>query len=305
MHYYNNLLYVNHGLDKDKSGLKQALSLAYNNDARLTVLVIGVPFPKEYSDHQKYYEESTIRQTQKFIENVKAEMSIKDKVLNVSTEIIMSERPAVDILKFASKNDHDLIIKSIENTDKKSGFKALDMNLLRKSPVEVWLCRPINNRHEKIKVAVAIDPERQEESTEDLSHKMLKVSMFFANACSKKLHVISCWDYVYESYLNQNEWLKVSEADLSATVASVKDAHLSKLESLIENAKIDSSQTHIHHIRGNPEDKIPEVVQENDIDILVMGTVGRTGIKGFIFGNTAENIMQNLTCSLVAFKPKE
>lgn len=34
-----------------------------------------------------------------------------------------------------------------------------------------------------------------------------------------------------------------------------------------------------------------------------MGTVARTGIPGFIIGNTAENILQKIDCSLLALKP--
>lgn len=45
------------------------------------------------------------------------------------------------------------------------------------------------------------------------------------------------------------------------------------------------------------------VTQEN-IDILVMGTLARTGIAGFVIGNTAENIVQSIECSLVALKPE-
>lgn len=40
------------------------------------------------------------------------------------------------------------------------------------------------------------------------------------------------------------------------------------------------------------------------MDILVMGTVARTGIPGFIIGNTAENVFQKLSCSLMALKPQ-
>jgi len=34
-----------------------------------------------------------------------------------------------------------------------------------------------------------------------------------------------------------------------------------------------------------------------------MGTVARTGIQGFIMGNTAENILNQLDCSVLAVKP--
>ena len=60
----------------------------------------------------------------------------------------------------------------------------------------------------------------------------------------------------------------------------------------------------IHHIHGKPDEKIPESVDEQEIDVLVMGTLARTGISGFVIGNTAENILQSINCSLVALKPE-
>jgi len=36
----------------------------------------------------------------------------------------------------------------------------------------------------------------------------------------------------------------------------------------------------------------------------VMGTVVRSGIPGFFFGNTAEKILNRLDCSVLALKPK-
>jgi nucleotide-binding universal stress UspA family protein len=50
-------------------------------------------------------------------------------------------------------------------------------------------------------------------------------------------------------------------------------------------------------------DKTPESIK-SQIDILIMGTVARTGISGFIIGNTAENILQKIDCSLLALKPQ-
>ena len=61
----------------------------------------------------------------------------------------------------------------------------------------------------------------------------------------------------------------------------------------------------IHHHRGQADKLIPDFVADHDIDILVMGTVARTGIPGFIIGNTAENIVQELSCSLLALKPDD
>jgi nucleotide-binding universal stress UspA family protein len=34
-----------------------------------------------------------------------------------------------------------------------------------------------------------------------------------------------------------------------------------------------------------------------------MGTVARTGISGFVMGNTAETILSQIDCSVLAIKP--
>lgn len=38
-----------------------------------------------------------------------------------------------------------------------------------------------------------------------------------------------------------------------------------------------------------------KVIREEKIDVLVMGTVARTGSPGFIIGNTAESVVQQLS----------
>ena len=39
------------------------------------------------------------------------------------------------------------------------------------------------------------------------------------------------------------------------------------------------------------------------MDLVVMGTVSRTGIPGLLIGDTAEVILNNLECSVLAVKP--
>ena len=48
---------------------------------------------------------------------------------------------------------------------------------------------------------------------------------------------------------------------------------------------------------------LPEAVRRLDADLLVMGTVGRSGIPGLLIGNTAEDVLNAVDCSLLAVKP--
>lgn len=64
-----------------------------------------------------------------------------------------------------------------------------------------------------------------------------------------------------------------------------------------------SPQTHI--IQGYPDQELPKFANEIDADLMVMGTVARSGVAGVIIGNTAETILSQLKCSVLAVKPIE
>jgi nucleotide-binding universal stress UspA family protein len=40
------------------------------------------------------------------------------------------------------------------------------------------------------------------------------------------------------------------------------------------------------------------------VDVIVMGTVCRTGVAGFFIGNTAEKILNQVECSVLTVKPE-
>ena len=48
---------------------------------------------------------------------------------------------------------------------------------------------------------------------------------------------------------------------------------------------------------------IPGFAQKERVELIIMGTVGRTGISGFFIGNTAEAILGRVDCSVLAVKP--
>ncbi|MCK7506615.1 MAG: universal stress protein [Desulfobacterales bacterium] len=48
---------------------------------------------------------------------------------------------------------------------------------------------------------------------------------------------------------------------------------------------------------------IPALAKRKGIELIVMGTVCRTGIAGFLMGNTAEMVLQQVNCSVLTVKP--
>ena len=59
-----------------------------------------------------------------------------------------------------------------------------------------------------------------------------------------------------------------------------------------------------HLVNGWARKEIPALIRELRADLVVMGTVARTGISGLLMGNTAEMILTQIDCSVLAAKPR-
>ena len=220
----------------------------------------------------------------------------------VIVDVECGDTPAVRIVRRVLRNDHDLLIKQAQPAERRMGFRALDMQLLRLCPCPVWLCRPISRSHNEMRVAVAVDPQSLEPSGHDLALQLLRLARSLADTCSGELDVVSCWDFEFEEALRHSVWVKVPDASVDASLLEAEQSHRAALDALIAESGI-SDRLRVHHVRGRAEQEIPRIVDELGIDILVMGTVARSGIPGFVIGNTAENILRELSCSLLALKP--
>lgn len=64
-----------------------------------------------------------------------------------------------------------------------------------------------------------------------------------------------------------------------------------------------SVEWELHLVNGPPAPTIVELVERHRIELLVMGTVARTGIAGVLMGNTAEQILDAVDCSVLTAKP--
>lgn len=84
---------------------------------------------------------------------------------------------------------------------------------------------------------------------------------------------------------------------------NVLDMHESAIETLLKEYVPAIADNQIHLLKGEPSTAIAELAEKLRVELIVMGTVARTGIKGFFIGNTAEKILRKVDCSVLALKP--
>ncbi|AMX02980.1 universal stress protein [Microbulbifer thermotolerans] len=302
MQNFHNILYVSHATGDETAGLLQALAAARNNGAAVKVLIVCPAIPDGFEEFSQVCMDALAARLDEALDKVRAKLALEKDALALEVETDCGSRPAERVIRRVLAEGYDLVVKNVEGAAQRLGFKAMDMELLRKCPCPVWLCRPIDKPHREIRVAVAVDPECREASVYELAIGLLRCARSLADTCSGELHIISCWDYDVDEYLRHNFPLSASDEELNRAVEAARATHRAKLDALIDASGIGGTLA-VHHEIARPDRYIPMLIDEQRFDILVMGTVGRTGIPGFIMGNTAENILQKVRCSLLAMKP--
>ena len=58
-------------------------------------------------------------------------------------------------------------------------------------------------------------------------------------------------------------------------------------------------------VEGNPAEEILIAAEERDIDIIVMGTLGRTGIQRLLLGSVAEKVIRHAPCPVFVVRLKQ
>lgn len=55
-------------------------------------------------------------------------------------------------------------------------------------------------------------------------------------------------------------------------------------------------------LEGHPADKIIEFAEQEGIDLIVMGTLGKTGLERFLLGSVAENVVRHSKIPVLVVK---
>jgi universal stress protein E len=301
---FKRILFVVNGPETNPEALARALSLAIRNEGELALLVLHPALPdnlKEYrqqfADFLKHRADANL---QTALETLGLDRLPASVTLSLHTDT--GHAPQVQIIRRVLRDGYDLVFKAADQQDNSTGFMALDMGLLRACPVPVWLWRASGDDPKSV-VAVAIDPTDEGVQARALSLRLIEAGDHLASLLGTKLVVLSCWDYPLESYLRARSFGPTPDNWLENAVDDSRRRNLSALNALIREAGPEN-KADVHHYRGQPEQRIPEYTQDNPVHTLVMGTLARTGIPGFVIGNTAENLVRRLNCGLLAMKPR-
>lgn len=310
---FNDILYVfdNHTCESSAS-LLRAIALAESNQADLTLLQVlpDISSLIKLGD-QAGISDQALRNNVLQREHRKLQQWISALNVNISLKIEQRiGRQYIEIIRFVQAKKFDLVVKEIEEIDWLDRLLGSDdMHLLRKCPCPVWLMKKNEApRYKHIMAAVDLTDE-----TDNCNNELNSEILDFASALSlaefTTLHVVHAYDVPQAGFISlwADQPDKVKN-DLFESEYQQKQHDMQILMSGLK-AKIGtqsynyvSPRTHI--VQGPPGRELPKIANDIHADLVIMGTVARTGIAGILIGNTAENVLPQLHCSILAIKPK-
>ncbi|GBE45737.1 universal stress protein E [bacterium BMS3Bbin11] len=235
------------------------------------------------------------------------------KQIKIETNILIGT-PFLEIIREVLRNGCDLVIKILEPQDWLNRlFGSDDMHLLRKCPCPVWLIKPHAPKiHRHILAAVDVGdeyPQSEQESRHTLNRQILEMASSVALSDFAEMHIAHAWEVIGESAM-RGAFMHAPEEEIIAYVEQVRQQHQTSLDGLMRKVSITLGQDavgylkpQIHLLKGSARKEIPALAKRIEADLVVMGTVARTGVPGFFMGNTAETILNQIDCSVLAIKP--
>jgi nucleotide-binding universal stress UspA family protein len=316
MNRFRNILCVVCANQGDAALVERAVERAERNQARLTLLAVvppvtaGIGMP-EGGPISRDLQAWLVREREKVLSELVAphaqQFGIRCRVLVGSLFL--------EVIRQVLREGYDLVIKQPENPgwlDRLLGSD--DLHLLRKCPCPVWLIKPqMSGSFGCIVAAVDVGdnyPTKEVEGRRALNRQIVEMAMSLALSEFAELHVVHAWEAVGEGAMRSG-FLNTDEESIEGYVKAVERHEGDSLFALMRETTdrlgpeaIRYLKPNAHLLRGVARKEIPALVRNLGADLVVMGTVARTGINGLLMGNTAEMILTQINCSVLAVKPE-
>jgi universal stress protein E len=313
--HYKNILCVLGDSHRQDDTVAQALHIAKTHQANITIVLALEALPPNAN---MIMESFSYIESQQSMEN-QAQQWLTEQSKNWSqhyhadTEVLIGD-PLIDVVSYVVNNNIDLVIKRAEESFLDKLFGSLDMRLLRKCPCPVWVVdRKSKSQYKNVVAALDLNyhyPKHEVSVRRELNRDVLRHASQIALLEFAQLHVVHVFDAVPEN-IARDGFITVDNDRMEHDLAKIfeeRDAELtlllSELADELDDDVLDFLKPQKHIVHGYPRREIAATAASVSADVIVMGTVARLGVPGFIMGGTAEETINQLHCAVVGIKPK-
>lgn len=297
---YQNILTVIDPTVEDQKALKRSIELANHTNANITAFLTIFDFSYEMttmlsSDERETMRSSVIDDRQQWLNKIIANLNTKN--LTINTKVVWHNRPFEAVINEVLKHDHDIVIKGTHDHDKLKSviFTPTDWHILRKCPCPVLLVKD-HLWPEQGNIVAAINVGSDEEEHISLNEKITTQANDLAKTINANVHLVNSYPGT-----PVNISIEIPEFNAADYNNSMFQHHQEAMADHCKKHHIPEDNTHV--IEGLPEDVIQALADKLDAELVILGTIGRTGLSAALIGNTAEHVIDRLNCDVLALKP--
>ena len=310
MQRFKNILFFSSPGSNQGAAVRRACALAKNNAARLTIMSVVkdrpiAPFLSGADIKAEALQKGVIDEFRQQTEALTKQML--EQGIDVHTKVV-SGTPFIEVIRQVLRAGHDLVILAAEDKPKLITrlFGSTAMHLMRKCPCPVWVVKAgVGKRFNRILAAVDITDDAWDDKRQSINPLIAQLASSLARMDRSDLHLLQVWSVPFEGYLEVRGGM--SEQGVRRIRKEAKRSYARRLNSLMETldmAGVPMVRAHLKH-GDDPAATIVKLVRKEKIDLLIMGTVSRTGLRGFFIGNTAEEVLSAVGCSVLTVKPAD
>lgn len=281
----------------------EVLQLADTQSAKVTLVSVieNIDELKEISQYSSkvlsLLDEVTKKSHQALEENVQL---LKVKYPNIMfSAIVRLGVPFIEIIKVADEVQASMIVIDTHRKKKTQACQrgSTTRDLMRKSVLPIW---SISSYQSPIRrIAVAVDVTSPEQSS--FNEKILSFALEACALTGAELILLHAWHADLAGFFRKLGSYRDLDADLISKEMGLEREE--RMKSLLEVHTNSPVRQQIKLLEGEAKTVIPRFVMENSIDMVIMGSLSRTGIAGLWMGNTAESMLDKLTCPVITLKP--
>lgn len=297
MESYQNILVVIDPATEQQKALSRACTLAQKTGAKITAFLAIYDFSYDMTTMLSGEERNNMRDIMvQGRENWLKDL-LEDYDPNIECIVVWHNRPFEAILNHVNEYKFDVVLKSTHEhpTLQSVIFTPTDWHLIRKCWVPLLLVKD----HEWPKnghILAAVNAGSEEAEHQSLNTKITEEALNLGQLIQADIHLVN-------SYPGTpiNIAIEIPEFDPNEYTDAMKKHHIEVMKEHAQNFNIDDKYLHVEE--GLPEDVIEKVTQEIDAELVILGTIGRTGFSALLIGNTAEHVIDRLNCDVLALKP--
>ena len=297
---FKNILVQVDSQDESHRAFEQAIRLTKANGARLKIVDVVPDFGWPAKLVAGGYERVVEQLTQTKGDNLKKLAQLAtDQGIVVSTKLLEG-RSSVGIIREVMRDGHDLVVRASRGLRSRAStfFGTTSTRLFRKCPCPVLLLRA-GSVCDCRRIIAAVDATPADDAHAALNKTILQLAKSMCEHKDCVIDVVHAWDIYGESILKEH--MRKDEFEELQRKTEAETERL--VDDLLKPFGMGVGHDNVHVIHGDPGRVIPQFVETTAADLLVLGTIARTGVSGLLMGNTAEQILNRIECSVLAVKP--